>query len=99
MAARDMLAEKGVAARVVSVPAFERFEEQDEAYKAAVLGTSKAKVAVEAAIRMGWDRFIGSDGIFVGMTGFGASGPYKELYKHFGITPEAITAAVMQKLA
>ena len=88
--ARDRLAEKGIAARVVSVPAFELFEAQDAAYQASVLGTARVKIAVEAGIRQGWDRFIGADGIFIGMNGFGASGPYKELYAHFGITAEGV---------
>jgi transketolase len=56
------------------------------------------KVAVEAGIRQGWDAFIGSDGIFIGMNGFGASGPYQELYKHFGITADAIVAAAEARL-
>jgi transketolase len=53
---------------------------------------------VEAAVRQGWDAIIGSDGAFVGMTGFGASAPYKDLYKHFGVTPEAVAAAALSKL-
>ena len=97
--AKELLAAKGVKARVVSVPAFELFEAQTEAYQASVLGKAPIKVAVEAAIRQGWDRFIGSDGIFIGMKSFGASGPYKDLYKHFGITPEAVVEAVGAKLA
>ena len=56
------------------------------------------KVAVEAAVRQGWDAIIGTDGVFVGMTGFGASAPYKDLYKHFGITPEAVAEAALSKL-
>ncbi|MHB0951408.1 MAG: transketolase [Allorhizobium sp.] len=97
--AHAMLAQKGISARVVSVPCFELFFEQPEAYRAAIIGTSPVKVAVEAGIRQGWDSFIGSDGIFVGMKSFGASGPYKELYKHFGITADAIVAAAEAKLA
>jgi transketolase len=97
--ARDMLAADGIAARVISVPSFELFEEQSAEYQAAVLGTAPVRVAVEAAIRQGWDRFIGSDGAFIGMKSFGASGPYKELYKHFGITPEAVAAAAKSRLA
>ena len=97
--AHAMLAQKGISARVVSVPCFELFFEQPEAYRAAIIGTSPVKVAVEAGIRQGWDSFIGSDGIFVGMKSFGASAPYKELYKHFGITAEAIVAAAEAKLA
>ena len=97
--AKDILAGQNIAARVVSVPCFELFEEQDEAYRKATIGTSPVKIAVEAAIRQGWDAFIGNDGIFVGMNSFGASGPYKELYAHFGITPEAVAAAAVAKLA
>ncbi|EEE43072.1 transketolase [Roseibium alexandrii] len=88
----------GIAARVVSVPSFELFEAQSADYKEAVIGSSPVKVAVEAGIRMGWDRFIGNDGLFIGMTGFGASAPYKELYEHFGITKDAVVAAAKENL-
>jgi transketolase len=88
----------GIAARVVSVPSFELFEAQSADYKEAVIGSSPVKIAVEAGIRMGWDRFIGNDGLFIGMTGFGASAPYKELYEHFGITKDAVVAAAKEKL-
>ena len=91
--ARDMLAKDGVAARVVSVPCMDIFLERPEAERLAVIGTAPIKVAVEAAVRQGWDAIIGSDGRFVGMHGFGESGPYKDVYKHFGITPEAVVAA------
>ncbi len=90
--AADLLAEGGVKAAVVSVPSFELFAAQDEAYRASVLGTAP-KVGVEAAVRQGWDAIIGSDGAFVGMTGFGASAPAGDLYRHFGITPEAVADA------
>ena len=98
MAAQTALAAQDIKARVVSVPCFELFEAQSEEYKKDVLGNAKVNVAVEAALRMGWDRFIGSDGIFVGMNGFGASGPYKELYEHFGITSENIVAQVAERI-
>jgi transketolase len=88
--ARDLLQKEGTPTRVVSVPCFELFEEQDKAYREKVIGNSPVKIAVEAAIRLGWDRFVGSDGAFVGMTGFGASAPAKDLYKYFGITAEAV---------
>ncbi len=87
------LADKGIAARVVSVPCFELFAEQPEDYRNSVIGNAPVKIGVEAAIRQGWDEIIGSDGTFIGMKSFGASGPYKELYKHFGITVEAVVAA------
>jgi transketolase len=88
--ARDLLQKDGTPTRVVSVPCFELFEEQDKAYREKVLGKAPVKIAVEAALRFGWDRFVGSDGAFVGMTGFGASAPAKDLYKYFGITGEAV---------
>ncbi|MCR9136296.1 MAG: transketolase [Alphaproteobacteria bacterium] len=88
----------GRTVRVVSVPSFEFFEQQSEDYKRAILGDSPVKVAIEAGVRQGWDRFIGNDGIFIGMTTFGASGPYKALYEHFGITADATFAAVEAKL-
>ncbi len=98
VAARATLEGKGVSARVVSVPCTELFFEQPEAYRKAVIGNSPVKIAVEAAVREGWDAFIGPEGTFIGMKGFGASGPYKELYKHFGITAEAVVAAAEAKL-
>ena len=93
------LKDKGVSARVVSVPCFELFKEQPETYRNAIIGKAPVKIAVEAAIRQGWDYFIGSDGAFVGMHSFGASAPAKDLFKHFGITAEAVVAAVEAKLA
>lgn len=96
--ARDMLESKGIPTRVVSVPCFELFEQQPESYRKALIGTAPVKIAVEAAIRQGWDRFIGTDGVFVGMHGFGASGPIDALYAHFGITSEAVVAAAEAKL-
>jgi transketolase len=97
--ARKYLRERGVQARVVSVPCFELFLALPEMERAEIIGTARVRVGVEAAVRQGWDAIIGSDGAFVGMTGFGASGPYKELYKHFGITPEKVAEAALAKLA
>ena len=91
--ARDMLAKDGIAARVVSVPSFEHFLARPEAERRAVIGNAPIKIGVEAAVREGWDAIIGSDGRFIGMKSFGESGPYKDVYKHFGITPEAVAAA------
>ena len=93
-----LLAERGIAARVVSVPCFELFLEQAEEYRRALIGDAKVKIGVEAAVRQGWDAIIGSDGVFVGMNSFGASAPYKELYKKFGITAEAVAHAALTKL-
>ncbi len=97
--ARDLLSAKGIATRVVSVPCFELFEAQSASYKEAVIGDAPVKIAIEAGLRLGWDRFIGVDGIFIGMTGFGASAPIDDLYKHFGITAEAAADAAVKKLA
>jgi transketolase len=96
--AKKLLDAQGVLTRVVSVPSFELFMAQDPNARAAVVGSAPVKVAVEAAVRQGWDTIIGSDGVFVGMTGFGASAPYKDLYRHFGITPEKVAAAALSKL-
>ena len=95
--AQALLHAKGVAARVVSVPCMDLFLDQDEAYRDKIIGAAKVRVGVEAAIRQGWDQIIG-DGPFVGMTGFGASGPYKQLYAHFGISAEAVADAAMARL-
>ncbi len=89
----------GVPSRVVSVPCFEEFANRSAEYQTGMIGTSPVRIAVEAAIRMGWDRFIDADGIFIGMDGFGASAPYKDLYEHFGITADAIVAAARARLA
>jgi transketolase len=83
---------EGIRAAVVSMPCFELFAAQSDAYRNAVLG-SAPRVAVEAAVESGWDRWLGPDGAFIGMHGFGASAPAQHLYKHFGITAEAVAAA------
>jgi transketolase len=94
MKARDMLAKDGIAAAVVSMPSWELFEAQDASYRAQVMGPDgTARVACEAASGFGWERWLGGKGAFVGMTGFGASGKASDLFKHFGITAEAIAEA------
>jgi transketolase len=98
LAAREILESQGVGARVVSVPSFELFAAQPADYQAAVIGETEVRVAVEAGVRMGWDRLIGADGVFVGMAGFGASAPDKVLYEHFGITAEAVAQAAKARL-
>ncbi|PDT31742.1 transketolase [Rhizobium sp. L9] len=98
VAARATLEARGVSVRVVSVPCTELFFEQPDAYRKDVLGNSPVKIAVEAAVREGWDAFIGPEGSFIGMKGFGASGPVKDVYKHFGITADAVVAAAEAKL-
>ena len=97
MEARKALQAQGIGTAVVSMPSWELFARQDDAYKASVLGTG-VRVGVEAAIRLGWDRWLGDKGAFVGMAGFGESAPYQELYKHFGITAEAVVDAVKARL-
>ena len=99
LAARALLKKKGHPTRVVSVPCFELFAAQDDDYRAAMIGNAPVKLAIEAGIRQGWDAIIGSDGLFVGMDGFGASGRIEDLYRHFGITAEAAVAAVEKRLA
>ncbi len=96
--AAKLIAAKGVAARVVSVPCFELFAAAPDSARRAVIGGARVNVAVEAGIRQGWDAIVGSDGLFVGMTGFGGSAPYKDLYKHFGITAEKVAEAALTRL-
>ncbi|MFL9960746.1 transketolase [Paraburkholderia sediminicola] len=96
--ARARLQEEGIATAVVSMPCCEIFDEQDAAYRASVLGAGTVRVAVEAAVRFGWDRYLGERGGFVGMPGFGASGPAEALYDHFGITPAHIAAEAKRHL-
>ena len=96
--AAKALQEEGVRAAVVSMPCWELFEAQAEAYRAQVLGTAP-RVGVEAAVAFGWDRWLGETGAFIGMRGFGASAPGQELYKHFGITSEAVVAAARDLIA
>ncbi len=99
LAARDVLQAHGTPTAVVSMPCWEVFEAQDEAYQASVLGPGTVRVGCEAALRFGWDRWLGDRGGFIGMTGFGASGAAAELYRHFRITPEAIVGEARRLLA
>ncbi|UWU70128.1 transketolase [Bradyrhizobium sp. NC92] len=99
VAAQKQLAERGVASRVVSVPSLELLLAQPEAKRAAIIGDAPVKIAIEAAVRWGWDAVIGQDGEFIGMHSFGESGPAKELYKHFGITAEAAVNAVLKRVS
>ncbi|MGQ0742357.1 MAG: transketolase [Alphaproteobacteria bacterium] len=96
--ARGLLKEKGVAARVVSLPCWELFDEQAETYRDAVLGRATIRIAIEAAGPLGWERYTGPNGGFIGMHGFGASAPFKDLYRHFGITPEAAAEAALARI-
>jgi transketolase len=98
VAARKILAGRKISTRVVSVPCFELFLALPDSERAPIIGNAKVKVAVEAGIRQGWDAIIGSTGAFVGMTGFGASAPYRDLYQHFGITPEKVAEVALAGL-
>ena len=98
LGARKLLQEHGHPTRVVSVPCFELFASQDEAYRKKVLGSAGLNMAIEAGVREGWDALIGSDGLFIGMKGFGASGTIEQLYPHFGITAEAAAKAAEARL-
>jgi transketolase len=96
--AREILEREGVPTAVVSMPCWELFELQPVRYRREVLGEGTARVAVEAAVRQGWDRYVGADGGFVGMSGYGASGPEDELFVHFGITAEDVANEVRSRL-
>jgi transketolase len=98
VAAQKQLAERGIAARVVSVPSLELLLAQPAERQQAIIGKAPVKVAIEAAVRWGWDALIGKDGAFIGMHSFGASAPAKDLYKHFGITAEAAVNAAVKRL-
>jgi transketolase len=82
----------------VSVPSVELFLGQPDAYRASVVGSPKARVAIEAGIEMGWGKLLGERGRFVGMHSFGASGPAEKLYEHFGISPNGVVEAVTAQL-
>jgi transketolase len=96
--AQMILETKGIATSVVSIPCFELFDAQDAEYRQAILGKGGVRVAVEAAIAQGWDKYLGDGGEFVGMQSFGASGAAKDLYAHFGITADAVAAKAIQCL-
>jgi transketolase len=98
VAAQKQLTERGIASRVVSVPSLELLLAQPADRQNAIIGNAPVKIAIEAAVRWGWDAVIGKDGEFVGMHGFGASAPAKDLFKHFGITPEAAVNAALKRL-
>jgi transketolase len=97
LAARDLLKAKGVEAAVVSMPCWALFDKMDETYRRKVLG-SAPRIAVEAASPFGWERYVGEGGAVVGMTGFGASAPAGDLYRHFGITAEKAAEAALARL-
>ncbi len=98
LAARETLQAQGVGVRVVSAPCWALFDRQAEPYRAEVMGREPVRAAVEAAVRFGWDRFIGQDGVFVGMPGFGASAPAERLYREFAITADRLVEEIKRKL-
>jgi transketolase len=99
LAAKATLEARGIGARVVSMPCWSAFEALDRASQDAVLGPEGLlRVGIEAGVRMGWDRWIGRDGVFIGMDGFGASAPYKVLYQHFGLTADRVVAEVTARV-
>jgi transketolase len=98
VAAQKQLAERGIATRVVSVPSLELLLAQPADRRQAIIGQAPIKIAIEAAVRWGWDALIGTDGDFIGMHSFGASAPAKELYKKFGITAEAVVTAALKRV-
>jgi transketolase len=98
VAAQKQLTERGIPSRVVSVPSLELLLAQPAERRKAIIGNAPVKIAIEAAVRWGWDAVIGQDGEFVGMHGFGASAPAKDLFKHFGITAEAVVNAALKRL-
>ena len=97
--AKDKLHDAGLAVRVVSIPCFELFEKETPAYKNKILGSGNIlKVGIEAGITQGWNKYIGDDGVFIGMSSFGASGKAEDLYKHFGITSENVVKQVLSEI-
>jgi transketolase len=98
LAARDALEADGIPTAVVSLPCWEIFAAQDASWREQVLGRG-LRVGIEAAMGFGWERWLGPEGVFIGMSGFGASAPAEDLFRHFGITAEAVTAVVRKRLA
>ncbi len=98
MEARTELESQGVSTAVVSMPCWELFDGQDQAYREQVLGASTVKVAIEAAVKMGWERYLGDQGVFIGMRDYGLSGPADALYRHFGITTDVAVKAALHAL-
>ena len=97
LAARDRLGAEGIAVAVVSMPAWGLFARADAALRATVLGAAP-RFGIEAGCGFGWERWLGEDGVFIGMLGFGASAPADRLYEHFGLTAEAVAACVRRRL-
>jgi len=99
MAARDLLQADGIGARVVSAPCLELFDMQEQGYRHKTLGLDTVRISIEAGATFGWERYVGDKGGLIGINSFGASAPYKELYKHFGLTPQAVAQKARGLLA
>ena len=98
VAAHELLAGEGIASRVVSLPCWELFDRQDQAYRDEVLPAGPVRVAIEEASTLGWERYVGSDGVILGMTTFGQSAPFKDVEEEFGFTPDKIAAKAKEAL-
>ena len=94
----EELTKEGINSRVVSVPSFEIFDEQDQDYKQTTLGKDGLRVGIEASSGLGWEKYLGENGLFFGMKSFGASAPAKDLYKHFGIDKDNIIKNIKDKI-
>ncbi|MDE2563807.1 MAG: transketolase [Sphingomonadales bacterium] len=92
------LEEKGIGSEVVSVPCWELFDEQDAAYRADLLPVDALKVSIEAGVTLGWQKYVGDNGLTIGIDTFGASAPAKDLFRHFGLTVDAIVPQIVEKL-
>ena len=99
LSARETLETEGIPTAVVSMPCCELFDAQDKAYRDTVLPPGSIRVSIEAGATLGWHKYVGDAGACVGIDSFGASAPYKDLYRHFGMTPEAVVAAARERLA
>jgi len=99
LGARAILEENGVPTRVVSMPCLELFDQQDEAFRQSILAPDTLRVSIEAATAAGWEKYVGPDGVIIGLRGFGAAGMPDELMDHFGFTPKAVAAVIENKLA
>ncbi len=97
--AQAELQQSGIGTRVVSMPCLELFDQQSQEYQSELLDNSSLKVAIEAGIKQGWEKYIGRKGIFIGMQGFGASAPADQLYQHFGITKDNLVRQVLDRLS
>ena len=95
---RTLLQEANIPTRIVSMPCWELFERLEKKEQDSILGVKTLRVAIEAAVRNGWDRWIGGNGMFFGLTGFGASAPYKNLYDYFGLSAKEITSTIRKRL-